>query len=190
MAIQTKIILALLIIIPLANCSVQSLVTSLLKFEEGTHANGICYPYRDSRGYPTIGYGRLCAMVQVANDAAAKPYWDALGPCSQANAESWLQSAISQRTNCVNSIPNIRAAYSAASDYRKAVIISMAYQLGCDGLSGFKKTLGLMANGNWDQASREMLNSAWANQTPNRANRHSIVIRTNGCGNFCGYYGW
>ena len=66
----------------------------------------------------------------------------------------------------------------------------MAYQLGCDGLSGFKKTLGLMANGNWDQASREMLNSAWANQTPDRANRHSIVIRTNGCGIFCGYYGW
>jgi GH24 family phage-related lysozyme (muramidase) len=170
--------------------SVTQLVTSLLKYEEGTHRNGICYAYKDSLGYPTIGYGKLCEHVVVSSDAQAKPYCDKLGTCSAQKAEKWLQDEISSKTSCVLTNSNIKAAYNKASNYRKAIIISMAYQLGCAGLAGFKQTLSYMANGNWASAATAMVDSNWYRQTPNRANRHAHVIRNNNCGNFCGDYGW
>ena len=54
-------------------------------------------------------------------------------------------------------------AYNKASDYRKCIIISMAYQMGCEKLSTFVKTLNLMAQEKWEEASIEMLISKWAN---------------------------
>ena len=174
-----------------SNKSLKNLVTTLLKFEEGTHKNGICYPYKDSRGYPTIGYGKLCANTIVANDAAAAtPCKTLKSKCSKEMAEKWLSEDIDSKTSCIFSYSNIKAAYDKASNYRKAVIVSMAYQLGCKGLSGFKNSLSYMAKEQWGNAATEMLDSAWKNQTPNRARRHAHVIRYNNCGDFCSYYGW
>jgi len=84
------------------------------------------------------------------------------------------------------SYDNIRNAYSNASDKRKAIIISMVYQMGCPGLSEFNNTLRSMAQGDWEGAANNMLSSLWAKQTPNRAQRHSTVIRTGDCSDFCG----
>ncbi len=61
---------------------------------------------------------------------------------------------------------------SVASD----ILIAMAYQLGISGLKGFKKMLSAFRAGDYALASREMLNSRWAKQTPNRAKRASEVI--------------
>ena len=171
--------------------SVKSLVTSLLMFEEGTNPQGVCVPYIDSRGYPTIGYGQLCAAYTVSTDIDARNACSSYANgCTAAKAKQWLSNEIDQKTNCITGSSSINSAYNKASDYRKAIITSMAYQMGCDGLAGFTNTLNLMANGQWESASKEMLNSRWASQTPERAQRHSYVIRYNDCGNFCGYYGW
>lgn len=67
----------------------------------------------------------------------------------------------------------------------------MAYQMGCQKLSTFVKTLDYMAKEDWDNAATEMLDSNWARQTENRANRHSYVTRYDNCGDdFCKLYGW
>jgi lysozyme len=50
--------------------------------------------------------------------------------------------------------------------------------MGVDGLAGFKNTLAMIADGRFDDASKGMLNSLWARQTPNRAKRHAEVMRT------------
>ena len=47
-----------------------------------------------------------------------------------------------------------------------------------------------MDDGDWANAATEMLDSQWARQTKNRANRHSYVIRNDKCGDFCKDYGW
>ena len=48
-----------------------------------------------------------------------------------------------------------------------------------------------MANKDWSNAAIEMLDSQWARQNPNRAKRHSYVIRNDICGDdFCKDYGW
>ena len=73
------------------------------------------------------------------------------------------------------------------TDYRAiGVITEMIYQMGYDGVKKFKKTLEYMNNAKnaspnitkqqWTLASEEMLDSDWAIQTKNRADRLSKII--------------
>ena len=55
------------------------------------------------------------------------------------------------------------------NETRQAALVSMAYQMGIAGLLGFKRTLVSVGAGDYEKASREMLDSKWARQTPKRA---------------------
>ena len=55
------------------------------------------------------------------------------------------------------------------NETRQAALVSMAYQMGIAGLLGFKRTLVSVWAGDYEKASREMLDSKWARQTPKRA---------------------
>ena len=164
----------------------------LLTFEEEVNPKGVCVPYIDSLWYPKIGYGQLCKSEKVttleqANEACSSY----TSNCSEEKADQWLNDEIGLKIACIENNANINAAYINASDYRKAILISMAFQLGCDGLARFKKALSFMANKDWSNAATEMLDSQWARQNPNRAKRHSYVIRNDICGDdFCKDYGW
>ncbi len=57
------------------------------------------------------------------------------------------------------------------------VIYEMCYQMGVSGFSKFKKTIKYLADKNYDKASKEMLDSRWARQTPNRAIRLSNIVK-------------
>ena len=67
----------------------------------------------------------------------------------------------------------IASAMAACGESRQAVLVSMAYQMGVSGLSGFRNTLKAVADGQWADAAKGMLDSKWARQTPARANRHA-----------------
>jgi lysozyme len=54
----------------------------------------------------------------------------------------------------------------------------MAFQLGTDGLLGFKNTLALIRDGKYAEAAEAMLLSRWAEQTPARAKRLSEQMRS------------
>lgn len=73
------------------------------------------------------------------------------------------------RSNLNSKIVFFNHLFSDAQD----VLIEMAYQMGVDGLLGFKGTLTLLSKGDYIAASKEMLNSKWARQTPKRAERLS-----------------
>ncbi len=68
--------------------------------------------------------------------------------------------------------------FSSLNDARKAVLLNMSFQLGVAGLMGFSKTLSLIQNGYYDEAANQMLQSKWAQQTPNRANEMATQMRT------------
>ena len=55
------------------------------------------------------------------------------------------------------------------NDARKAVLINMAFQLGFNGLLGFKNMLEAVRRHEYELAGKEMLDSRWAMQTPTRA---------------------
>ena len=50
------------------------------------------------------------------------------------------------------------------------IIVEMCYQLGIEGFSKFKQTIEYLKGRKWIDASKEMLYSKWAEQTPERAN--------------------
>jgi len=61
---------------------------------------------------------------------------------------------------------------------RQCVLIDMGYNLGLQGLMEFKKMLEALHDGDYDKASKEMLDSKWAKQVGNRAIELSDIIKT------------
>ena len=55
---------------------------------------------------------------------------------------------------------------------------SAYFQMGVDGLLGFKNTLAMIQSGRYSDAAKGMLSSLWAKQTPARAKRMSEQMRT------------
>jgi lysozyme len=62
----------------------------------------------------------------------------------------------------------------------KGVLIEMIYQIGYSGVKKFRKMLANMKEHNWKGAADEMLDSLWAKQTSNRANRLADIVREHG----------
>jgi lysozyme len=61
---------------------------------------------------------------------------------------------------------------------RAAVLVNMSYNMGVGGLMGFPHMLSCAQVGNYSAASAQMLDSAWAKQVPNRANRLATQMQT------------
>lgn len=68
--------------------------------------------------------------------------------------------------------------FSRLNEARKIALISMVYQLGEKGFLGFRNMLKALNEMDYDRAHLEMLDSKWAKQTPERARKTAIVIRT------------
>lgn len=66
--------------------------------------------------------------------------------------------------------------FSKINTARRIVIISMAFNLGVDRLKEFKKMIRCIESGDFYSASREMLNSTWAQQVKARAIRLSEIM--------------
>ena len=175
--------------------TLKELVTGLLRFEEGDNKGNPCSPYNDILGYAHIGIGRLCNgkknIVKTQEQLNQECALLAALCTDDSVAEQWLSDDIDEFITCAETTSNIKAAYDKASDKRKAIIISMAFQMGCSGLSSFVKTLQLMAEEKWEEAAIEMLDSKWAkSDSPKRAWRHSNVTKFDDCLDFCSDYHW
>ena len=140
-------------------------IITLLNYEEGFSAK----PYYCSAGYPTIGIGQRIgpkgAPLKLYEFTVSKPL-----------AAVWLSEKVKETMADMDKYTAIREAMAACNEPRQAILISMAYQMGADGLSKFTNTLKSVATQNWHAAQAGMLASKWAKQTPNRANRHAIQM--------------
>jgi lysozyme len=63
-------------------------------------------------------------------------------------------------------------------EVRRAVIISMGFNLGFKGFMSFKNLIKALKNNDYELAVVEMLNSKWANQVKNRAVRLAKMMET------------
>ena len=68
--------------------------------------------------------------------------------------------------------------WGGLDEVRRGVLVAMAYQLGVAGLLKFRWTLAMVERGDWEKAAAGMLASAWAQQTPGRAQRSAAAMRT------------
>ena len=125
------------------------LIEQLLLKEEGLRHS----VYTDSLGYATIGVGRMVDARKGGKITTEEAFF--LLRNDIAEREAFLLAAYPW--------------YSGLSDVRRAVILSMAFQLGTTGLAAFRNTLQAVAEGRFGDAADGILRSKWASQTPARA---------------------
>lgn len=134
-------------------------LTRLFRGDEGE----VLHAYQDHLGYWTIGVGRLIDKRKGGGISKTE------SSLLLNNDINELEAELDRRLSWWRTLP----------DARQGVLMAMAFQMGVDGLLGFKNTLAMVRAGNFDAASAGMLASLWARQTPERARRMSEQIRTN-----------
>ena len=68
--------------------------------------------------------------------------------------------------------------YSELDEVRKDAMIDMCFNMGLPRLSKFKNSLAAMANGDYDIAALEFLDSNWAKQVGSRSITITEMIRS------------
>lgn len=128
-----------------------------LKSDEGWRP----YVYDDSEGFATIGYGFLID----ARKGVGLP---------RPVAEFWLRYAVNER---LEELQRLWPAFKDQPEDVQQAIGNMAYQLGPAGVMKFKRMLAALNAGDRLTAAEEALDSEWAKQTPNRAQRVARLLR-------------
>jgi lysozyme len=146
----------------LTNAPHISIAVSILKIEEGYRAR----PYLCPTGYITIGYGN-----KLSNNKNITPE-DLEFYLPEPVALSWLQDTVTQLERALIGYDW----YQVCNSERKAILISMAYQLGMHGLLQFKHFLASLVAQQWKDASKHGLDSLWASQAPSKAQKHMSII--------------
>jgi lysozyme len=115
--------------------------------------------YKDSIGKLTIGVGRCLETKGISEDEAMYMLKNDIDPVKEGVAQAfpWILGL---------------------DDARKDVLYEMAFQLGVNGLSGFKAMLVAVRDKDWPSASKSMLQSAWHTQTPNRCEELAEIMLT------------
>lgn len=133
------------------------LAEHIIKVDEGWQARA----YRCTENWLTIGYGRRIDDSEKHTVTTKE------------KESAWVKNRVSSLSQELSkSIP----CFKTLSDVRRAVLISLAYQLGVNGLMAFRKMLEALNKGDYLQASVELLDSKYARQTANRANRNANMI--------------
>ena len=125
--------------------------TQMTAQHEGTRHQ----PYKDSRGNWTIGTGH-----KLDPNKPLPKNWD----------DSTIQNNYSKDyTDAEDRAARIIGPkYNALSPMHQAILNDMSFQLG-NKLSGFHNMINAIQNDKLDEVSGHMLDSDWADQTPNRA---------------------
>jgi len=124
----------------------------------------------------------LLERVLLHEGFKAKPYLDTLGVSTFGHGLTYITKAESK--NIVKA--RLEGIWDELAQDEwitelpepvRAVLIEMAFQLGMNGLSKFKKMWLALKLNDFESAAEEMLDSLWAKQTPERAQELSDIVR-------------
>ena len=135
------------------------LIDTLKRHEGSVERDGRHFPYKDTVGKLTTGYGRNITDKGFSED----------------EVQFMLQNDIQEV------VDGLRKSYwwfDELDDVRQEVVINMAFNLGLYGFSKFKNTIGYISDGDYPQAAQNMLRSKWATQVGRRAQELSHMMAT------------
>lgn len=114
-------------------------------------------PYRDTEGKLTIGIGRCLDTEGISHDEAIYMLDNDIKNVQQQTAKAmpWILGI---------------------DDERQEVIYEMVFQLGINGVMQFQKMLSAIRQGDYLTASKEMINSQWHQQTPQRCEELADIM--------------
>ncbi len=117
------------------------------------------FPYQDSEGIWTIGYGRNIEQKGISQDEAdfllEVDILEAYNECMK--AFSW---------------------FKGLDTVRSQVILNMAFNMGVGKVKRFKKMIAAIIKEDWHEAATQMLDSRYARQTKERAVRLANRMET------------
>ena len=132
--------------------SFDAIVENWLREEEGYKR----FPYLDTEGILTIGYGRNLKDVGI----------------SPVEAEFLQRNSIRVAITEAKSFPW----FDDLSELRRAVIVDMLYNIGLPRFKSFKKMILAVINKDYRRTALEMLDSKWAKQVGDRADKLAYVM--------------
>jgi lysozyme len=115
-------------------------------------------PYRDSRGFLTVGWGRCLETVDLSEDEADLMF---------ANDIRTAEAGLSNLTW-----------WQSLDPIRRDVVSNMAFNIGLDGLLKFKHMIASIEAQDFDGAANAMLDSLWATQVKTRAITLAKIMST------------
>ena len=137
-------------------------VEQMIMRQEGTGPmkDGVFYPYKDTAGLLTIGYGHCLERKGLTLDLAFMLLKMDIG------------GAIADvRYHC--------SCYDMLSRARQLVLVSMTFNLGRAGLAKWPRFLAAVHLGQWDEAADELLDSKAAREdAPARYKELANMMRT------------
>ena len=111
--------------------------------------------YQDNLGFDTIGFGTKM-------------------PLDKDEAELILKHRLNKK---IKHLQKEKIFVVNLNNDKQEVLYEMAYQLGVGGLLKFKRMWSALKSADFEEASKEMLDSRWARQTPARAKRLAERMR-------------
>ena len=117
-------------------------------------------PYLDTVGKLTIGVGRNLDDKGLSRNEAL----------------DLLQNDIN---DAIEDVRHCCSIYDELSRPRQLVLISMAFNMGREGLSRFIRFLDALHANDWERAADEMMRSKWATQVGTRATTLAAMMRSN-----------
>ena len=126
-------------------------VVNDIKLDEGF----VGTEYKDHLGFPTIGYGTKL-------------------PLTEEEAELLLRHRLHKM---VKELLRHKPFVEELPLDAKLIILNMAYQLGVPRLLGFRKMWSALESKDFEEAAKEMRDSLWNRQTPNRSNKLASIMK-------------
>lgn len=116
------------------------------------------FPYKCSVGIWTVAIGRNLKDRGISEDEAKYMLHNDIEICKQ-------------------ELNLLYPLVKALSPARYNVLINMCFNIGIKRLSGFKKMWQALSVGDYDEASRQMLDSKWAKQVGFRSDELASIMR-------------
>ena len=118
-------------------------------------------PYKDTLGVLTIGVGRNLEHVGI----------------TEAEAMALLDNDIAR---VYADLDRELSWWRGRPDEVKDALANATFQLGINGIMGFKRMLAALHAGDYETAATEAIDSKWYQQTPTRVERFAKVLRDAG----------
>ena len=155
------------------------LLRQLLIDEEGIELEA----YKDTRGIYTVGIGHNLEIDQTEEELAILGEYNDPSMVKITEQQAFdlfdidVHDAIDDLHSRDASLSFSEEELEALGETRRAIILSMVFQLGGAGFRKFKNFIAAVKRGAFGEASTEMMDSLAARQTPNRWKRASDAMR-------------
>lgn len=131
-------------------------------------------PYKCPAGYLTIGVGRNLELNPLS-ESEKEIIKDVMSGITKEQAFMLLRNDV---CSVCKDLDNKLPWWRNLDPERQYVMIDLCFNMGITKLLGFKNTLGYIAQGNYKQASENLLKSKYAEQVKGRARRNANCLRS------------